>query len=146
MIRQIAKDQHGMLFLRSLLAHKRVMLYFTQPSTRTFLSFLNACHILGIQSSEIRDPQTSSEYKGEDLEDAIRTFSSYVDMIIMRTKREGVADLIAQHLDQTDRPVPIINALLTKNPAGRNCRRAWDFRWRWMSVAECTGKWTPVRA
>lgn len=109
-IRKIAKDPEGAQFLRSLLAHRRVMLYFTQPSTRTFLSFLNACHILGMQPSEIRDPQTSSEYKGEDLEDAIRTFSSYVDMIIMRTNREGVADHTAAHLDRTDRPVPIINA------------------------------------
>ena len=39
----------GLHFLRELLAHKRAMLYFTQASTRTFLSFLNACQILGMQ-------------------------------------------------------------------------------------------------
>jgi aspartate carbamoyltransferase catalytic subunit len=87
-----------------------VMLYFTQPSTRTFLSFENACHILGCQTSDIREAATSSELKGETREDAIRTFSSYVDMVIMRTVVEGLADRTARHMDETDRPVPIINA------------------------------------
>lgn len=109
-IRLLAKAPEGLTFLRSQLAHKRVMLYFTQPSTRTFLSFENACHILGIQTSEIRNPSTSSEIKGETIEDGIRTFSSYVDMIIMRTRREGLAETIAQHLDEAERSIPIINA------------------------------------
>ncbi len=109
-VRKVAKSRAGSDFLRSRLSHRRAMLYFTQPSTRTFLSFLNACQILGIQTSEIRDPSTSSEYKGEDLKDALRTFSSYVDLIVMRTNREGVADRIADHLDATDRPIPVINA------------------------------------
>ena len=38
-IRRIAKSKAGMLFLSSLLEHKRAMLYFSQPSSRTFLSF-----------------------------------------------------------------------------------------------------------
>ena len=37
-IRQIAKSKTGMDFLRDLLAHRTAMLYFSQPSTRTFLS------------------------------------------------------------------------------------------------------------
>jgi aspartate carbamoyltransferase catalytic subunit len=85
------------------------MLYFTQPSTRTFLSFLNACQILGIQCSEIRDSSTSSEIKGETQEDALRTFSSYVDMIIMRSPVAGLADRVAELLDDTPRRVPVIN-------------------------------------
>ena len=72
-IRKSAKHPEGLLFLRGLLAHKRAMLYFTQPSTRTFLSFNNACQILGIQTSEIRDASTSSEVKGESLLDSLRT-------------------------------------------------------------------------
>ena len=44
-IRTVAKSRGGMLFLQSLLSHKRAMLYFTQPSSRTFLSFLSACQI-----------------------------------------------------------------------------------------------------
>ncbi|MBN1237718.1 MAG: aspartate carbamoyltransferase, partial [Gammaproteobacteria bacterium] len=57
-VRRIAKSASGELFLQSLLPTRRAMLYFTQPSTRTFLSFNNACHILGIRTSEIRDPST----------------------------------------------------------------------------------------
>ena len=109
-IRKFAKHREGLLFLRGLLAHKRAMLYFTQPSTRTFLSFNNACQILGIQTSEIRDASTSSEIKGESLLDSLRTFSSYVDVVIMRTKESGLAESAAGLFDRIHRPVPIINA------------------------------------
>ncbi|NUQ05485.1 MAG: aspartate carbamoyltransferase, partial [Anaerolineae bacterium] len=88
----------------------RAMLYFPQPSTRTFLSFNNACHVLGIRTSEIRDPATSSEVKGETFDDSIRTFSSYVDVIIMRTPKAGYAAQAAALMDRIPRPVPIINA------------------------------------
>lgn len=109
-IRRFDKSKEGLMYLQSLLAHKRVMLYFTQPSTRTFLSFQSASQILGMKSSEIRDTATSSERKGETIEDSLRTFSSYVDMIIMRSPLRGLCDRIAAILDETDRPVPIINA------------------------------------
>ncbi len=109
-IRQYDKTREGLMYLQGLLAHRRAMLYFTQPSTRTFLSFSSACQILGLQASEIRDPSTSSELKGESLEDSFRTFSSYVDLIIMRTAIPGFCDRMAELLDGTDRSVPIINA------------------------------------
>lgn len=109
-IRKLDKSKEGLLYLKSLLPHKRAMLYFTQPSTRTFLSFQSACHIVGMPSSEIRDAAISSERKGESIEDALRTFSSYVDVIIMRTPQPGLCDRIAAYLDETHRPVPIINA------------------------------------
>ena len=109
-VRCFGKKPHHVCFLRSLLAHKRAMLYFVQPSTRTFLSFQSACQILGIQCSEIRDPSTSSEAKGERIEDAIRTFSSYVDLIIMRSPVAGLCDRMATVLDGSLRPIPIINA------------------------------------
>ena len=64
-IRQIAKSNEGTRFLLSLLQGRRAMLYFVQPSTRTFLSFMSACQILGMQCSEVRDTSTSSEVKGE---------------------------------------------------------------------------------
>lgn len=109
-IRKFDKSKDGQLYLRSLLAHRRAMLYFTQPSTRTFLSFQSACQILGISTSEIRDPSTSSERKGESILDSLRTFSSYVDLIIMRTPVPGLCDQVSEMLDKTPRPVPIINA------------------------------------
>jgi aspartate carbamoyltransferase catalytic subunit len=109
-VRRAAKTREGLLFLRGLLVEKRAMLYFTQPSTRTFLSFNNACQLLGIQTSEIRDASTSSEIKGESLLDSLRTFSSYVDVIIMRTKEEGLAESAAGLFDRIRRPVPVLNA------------------------------------
>lgn len=109
-IRRFNKSKDGSIYLKGLLSHKRAMLYFTQPSTRTFLSFQSACHILGISTHDIRDSSTSSERKGESIEDSLRTFSSYVDIIIMRTSTPGLCDRIAEYLDHTERPVPIINA------------------------------------
>ena len=109
-IRQLAKARLGARALQTLLPHKRAMLYFSQPSTRTYLSFENACHLLGIRTAEIRDTSTSSEFKGESFEDSLRTFSSYVDVIIMRTWGEGLARHSADLMDRIRRPVPIINA------------------------------------
>ena len=109
-IRGIAKGNKGVLFLQSLLQGKRAMLYFVQPSTRTFLSFMAACQVLGMQCSEVRDTATSSEMKGESQEDTVRTFSSYVDLIVMRHPQAGFAERIAYLLNQISRPVPVINA------------------------------------
>jgi aspartate carbamoyltransferase catalytic subunit len=109
-IRRIAKEREGLLFLRSLLSHKRAMIYFTQPSTRTFLSFCAACQILGISIGEVRDKAISSEFKGESQEDSVRSFSSYFDLIIMRSEIGGLAERMAWVLSHAERPVPIINA------------------------------------
>jgi aspartate carbamoyltransferase catalytic subunit len=108
-IRLLAKTKVGQSKLRHLLPHKRAMLYFVQPSTRTFLSFQNACHILGLSTSEIRGTSTSSEVKGESPEDTIRTFASYVDLIISRHPEAGFAEKTAWVLNQTERPVPVLN-------------------------------------
>jgi aspartate carbamoyltransferase catalytic subunit len=109
-IRFIAKSEAGMSFLRGLLPNKRAMLYFSQPSTRTFLSFSSACQILGIGIGEVRDTSTSSEFKGESQEDSVRTFSSYFDFIVMRNQVGGLAERMAWLLSNSERPVPIINA------------------------------------
>lgn len=109
-IRRIAKTRGGGLFLQDLLSEKKAMLYFAQPSTRTFLSFYAACQMLGIHPAEVRDTSTSSEIKGESAEDSVRTFSSFFDVIIMRHPVGGFAERIAWLLSNTDRPVPVINA------------------------------------
>ncbi|UCH23865.1 MAG: aspartate carbamoyltransferase [Deltaproteobacteria bacterium] len=109
MIRVMAKTKMGQKKLRHLLPHKRAMLYFVQPSTRTFLSFQNACYILGLSVSEIRGTTTSSEVKGESPEDTIRTFASYVNLIISRHPEAGFAEKMAWVLNQTERPVPVLN-------------------------------------
>ncbi len=109
-IRFINKTREGALYLKSLLSHKRAMLYFSQPSSRTFLSHLAACQILGLTTGSVRDASTSSEFKGESKEDSVRTFSSYFDMIIMRSPEQGLAEKMAWELSNSSRPIPIINA------------------------------------
>ena len=108
-IRTLAKTRAGHNKLRHLLPHKRAMLYFVQPSTRTFLSFQNACYVLGLSVSEIRGTSTSSEVKGESQEDTIQTFASYVDLIISRHPEAGFAEKTAWVLNQAERPVPVLN-------------------------------------
>jgi aspartate carbamoyltransferase catalytic subunit len=109
-IRSLSKSKTGSHFVQSLLCHKRAMLYFAQPSSRTFLSFENACHLLGMKTSEIRDPNVSSEVKGESFDDSLRTFSTYTDLIIMRHKGQNMAERAAWLLNtHTYRPVPVIN-------------------------------------
>ncbi len=108
-IRLISKSKAGADRLASLLSHKRAMLYFVQPSTRTFLSFQSACQILGMKTADVRDTSTSSEVKGESEADTVRTFSSYYDVIIMRHYKADFASYIAQVLNNSNRPVPVIN-------------------------------------
>lgn len=109
-VRRIAKSREGALFLASLLSHKRAMLYFSQPSSRTFLSHLAACEILGMRTGAVRDAATSSELKGESKEDSVRTFSSYFDLVIMRSPSKGLAERMAWVLGNSERRIPIINA------------------------------------
>jgi aspartate carbamoyltransferase catalytic subunit len=114
MIRDLSKARSGQDFLINLLHHKRAMLYFTQPSTRTFLSFMAACQILGITCNEVRDASTSSETKGETRFDSIRMFSSYFDLIIMRSPVARLAEACAYLMNDLSatgsRSVPIVNA------------------------------------
>jgi len=109
-VRRISKTREGSSFLQSRLFDKRAMLYFAQPSTRTYLSFDAACQTVGLDCVNVRDSSTSSEVKGESPEDTIRTFSSYTDLIVMRHPAGGFAEEIAWMLSNTSRPVPVINA------------------------------------
>jgi aspartate carbamoyltransferase catalytic subunit len=113
MIRALSRTKQGSDQLRGLLSHKRAMLYFTQPSTRTFLSFMAACQILGITCNEVRDPSVSSEVKNESPLDSIRMFSSYFDYVIMRSKIPNLAECCAYLMNELEqkekRFVPVIN-------------------------------------
>lgn len=109
-IKRINKRREGANFLKGLLSDKRAMLYFAQPSSRTYLSHNAACQILGLDTMDVRDTKTSSEVKGESPEDTIRTFSSYADMIIMRHPVGGFAERVAWMLAHTNREIPVLNA------------------------------------
>jgi aspartate carbamoyltransferase catalytic subunit len=110
MIRSIGGSRQGTQFLRTLLSHRRAMLYFIQPSTRTFLSFTAACQVMGMPHNEVRERSTSSEVKGESEEDTIRVLSQYFDLIIMRHPAEGFAERVARTLNDMPRTIPVINA------------------------------------
>lgn len=113
-IRLLAKSNEGHRFLNTLLSHKRAMLYFTQPSTRTFMSFAAACQILGITVNEVRDLSVSSEAKGESPFDSMRMFSSYFDLVIMRSHIPKFAECVGYMMNDlassNQRSVPILNA------------------------------------
>ena len=78
---------------------------FFEPSTRTRLSFEAAMLHLGGTVEGFSDASNSSTSKGETLADTIRVVSSYVDVIAMRSPKEGAA-LLASKFSEC----PIINA------------------------------------
>jgi aspartate carbamoyltransferase len=118
-MREIGESREGLQILSELLRYKRAMLYFTQASTRTFMSFMAACQILGMTCNEVRDPSVSSEAKGESPLDSIRMFSSYFDVIIMRAPFPKFAEACAYLMNDQERlrdadrmgrrGVPIVN-------------------------------------
>jgi len=106
-IRVISETKEGRDWLQTLLSDKKAMLYFAQPSSRTFMSFVSACHILGIKIMEIRDPSISSMVKGESDIDSFKTFSQFADLIIMRHDKSNLIYEVADALSKDNK---IINA------------------------------------
>lgn len=78
---------------------------FYEASTRTRLSFSSAMLRLGGSVITMESGGTSSQSKGETLEDSIRVVSQYADAIVMRHNETGAAKRAA-----VVSPVPIINA------------------------------------
>ena len=101
MIRMLSKSRAGQDFLINLLPHKRAMLYFTQPSTRTFLSFMAACQILGITCNEVRDPSHVARNQGRD---AVR-LDPHVQQLLRR-----------DHHAEPDRPAGRVVCLPDERP------------------------------
>jgi len=84
-----------------------VTLIFYEPSSRTFGSFGAAVKQLGGATIEILDPSHfSSVSKGETLEDTIRVFEAYCDVIVIRHPIAGTASNAAVAAEF----VPVINA------------------------------------
>ena len=108
-IRRLHKSPEGSAFLRSLLPGKTALNLFAQPSTRTYMSFQIAEQKLGMRTSDIRDVSTSSQAKGETLQNSIRTFTSYVDLMVMRHPDRGAAELAAYEMNMAERRIPVIN-------------------------------------
>ncbi|MCX6545372.1 MAG: aspartate carbamoyltransferase [Acidobacteria bacterium] len=87
-------------------ADKIMASLFYEPSTRTRFSFEAAmCRLGGRVLSTEHARAFSSEIEGEQLEDTIRTISSFSDVIVLRPTEEGGARRAARVSS-----VPIINA------------------------------------
>lgn len=79
---------------------------FYEPSTRTRLSFESAmCRLGGDVITMENGKESSSQFKGETLEDSIRVIGQYADAIVLRHHETGAASRAA-----LVSPVPIINA------------------------------------
>ncbi|MCB9679618.1 MAG: aspartate carbamoyltransferase [Alphaproteobacteria bacterium] len=89
--RKLARRPQGSAFMSGLLKHRMALNFFVQPSSRTFMSFNAAEALLGLNRMSVRDPAISSMSKGETLVDSVRTFISYVDLIVMRHADDDAA-------------------------------------------------------
>ncbi len=78
---------------------------FYEPSTRTNFSFQAAMLRLGGSVFGFADPRSTSTAKGESLKDTVKMVSSYADVIVMRSPREGAAKAASLYAH-----VPVINA------------------------------------
>jgi aspartate carbamoyltransferase catalytic subunit len=115
--RAVHKHRAGADFLGQLLTNRIALNFFIQPSSRTFLSFSAAQAMLGMRRMSLRDAKISSMSKGESLEDSLRTFLSYVDLVVMRHHEENAgaaAFWIASNSRYLDiagerRPIPIVS-------------------------------------
>jgi aspartate carbamoyltransferase len=87
-----------------LMSDKLVAVIFLEPSTRTRLSFVTAVHRVGARPVIVSEAKSSSQAKGETLEDTGKTVEGYVDCIVIRQPQIGGAQRIADAVE-----VPVIN-------------------------------------
>lgn len=72
-------------------------LLFFEPSTRTFLSFSSAIKKMGGETVDFLSPdETTSFVKGESISDAVKVFSAYTDLIIIRHPEKGFVQKVAE--------------------------------------------------
>jgi aspartate carbamoyltransferase len=109
-IRRLDRHRDGREFLRGVLRGYRIMNLFAQPSTRTAESFIAAADKLGAVTRLISDVRTSSFAKGESVEDAVRTLSSFFDTIVTRHPDDDFAVKAAYALSKGQRQIPVISA------------------------------------
>jgi aspartate carbamoyltransferase catalytic subunit len=109
-IRRMDRHRDGAGFLRGILDGKRVMNLFAQPSTRTCESFVAAAEKLGATARVVSDLSTSSFAKGESVEDAVRTLSSFYDTLVTRHPDEDFAARAAWAMSRSNRSIPVISA------------------------------------
>ncbi|MHC4810537.1 MAG: aspartate/ornithine carbamoyltransferase family protein [Planctomycetota bacterium] len=95
--------------IRRLLDTRSAALYFTQPSTRTYVSFALAARSVGLMCDEIRSAEMSSLYKGESELDTLLTLACLADAIIMRQKDHELMVRLAWEIRRRGLPTRILN-------------------------------------
>lgn len=100
-MKQIVKNKGGV----PILTGKIQALLFYEPSSRTFGSFASAMQRLGGGIIPLQGMANSSAAKGETLEDTVKTFSSYSDVIVIRHPEAH-----SVHTAAKAAWVPVINA------------------------------------
>ena len=87
------------------LAHKVVALVFSEPSTRTRMSFQVAAARLGMRSVALDNPQNASISKGETLDDTFRNIAAMMpDLMVVRYNTNTDADAAIKDL-----PCPVVS-------------------------------------
>lgn len=84
---------------------KMLAALFYEPSSRTYSSFISAMQRLSGGIIPLHGMSNTSMVKGETLEDTVRVFSSYADVLVMRHPEPGSVELAAKFAT-----VPVINA------------------------------------
>src|SRR6266496_1485581 len=107
--RRLNTSRPGSAYLKESLVGRLALLYFVQPSTRTFLSFHAAASLLGMSTAEVRSREISSEMKGESALDSVRTFAMYHDLIIIRYPEPGFSEQCARFFLDNDLRRHVIN-------------------------------------
>lgn len=87
------------------LEQKVVALVFSEPSTRTRMSFQVAASRLGIRTIALDNPSAASISKGETLEDTFRNIAAMMpDLMVVRYNTNHDADMVIREL-----PCPVIS-------------------------------------
>ncbi len=78
---------------------------FYEPSSRTFSSFITSMQRLGGGIIPLNGMANTSVAKGETLEDTVRVFSNYADVLVIRHNIPGSVELAAKYAS-----IPVVNA------------------------------------
>jgi aspartate carbamoyltransferase catalytic subunit len=83
--------------VKQILENRSVAVLFYQPSTRTYMSFLLAGSRMGANTHGVHDMTYSSAYKGESIEDTIKTIEAMgFDAVCMRHPEDDSALVAAK--------------------------------------------------
>lgn len=100
-MKQLVKDQGR----NDVLKNKIMAILTYEPSSRTYSSFVAAMQRLGGGIIPMHGMTYSSVAKGESLEDTIRVFSCYADIIVIRHPEINSSDIASKYAT-----VPVVNA------------------------------------